>query len=64
VDPVNSNILRTKLSFNSWKVPSDLPRPVLEWLQGQKQILFADVAISSFTDISKTYADIADTSKG
>jgi hypothetical protein len=47
-------VLKSDCSLNSWRVPSDLPKPVFEWLQGQKQILFADVAISSFTDIVQT----------
>jgi len=34
-----------------WKEPGDFPAPLLQWFRGQKQILFAHVSISSFSDI-------------
>jgi hypothetical protein len=36
---------------DSWQLPSDLPDPVLEWFQGQKQILFSNVSLSNFSDV-------------
>lgn len=37
---------------DSWRLPPDLPDPVLEWFEGQKHILFSNVSISSFSDVS------------
>lgn len=37
---------------DSWRLPPDLPDPVLEWFEGQKYILFSNVSISSFSDVS------------
>ncbi|CRG92154.1 hypothetical protein PISL3812_09210 [Talaromyces islandicus] len=36
-----------------WKTPIDLPGPLLEWLTGQRGILFPKTLISSFDDVKK-----------
>jgi hypothetical protein len=41
----------TKPVIYNWIDPSTMPLPVLNWWEGQKQILFYNVTVSSFDDI-------------
>jgi hypothetical protein len=43
---------------DGWITPKNLPEPVQNWLRGQKQILFADISISSFQDITDAMRSI------
>ncbi|OKL56982.1 hypothetical protein UA08_07958 [Talaromyces atroroseus] len=38
---------------SDWQSPSDLPEPVLRWFQGQKEILFYNIPVSSFNDVTR-----------
>lgn len=44
--------------LKEWQSPADMPASVLAWFQGQKQVLFANVGISSFSDIAQTLTQI------
>jgi len=44
--------------FEHWLLPTDLPPAVLEWFQGQREIIFASVSISSLDDVVKALQHI------
>lgn len=49
--PPALDALKMCKSSASWQLPSDLPDPVLEWFQGQKQIFISNVSLSNFSDV-------------
>jgi len=56
--------LNESQTSTSWKLPTDLPGPVLDWFQGQGQILFANTLVSGFHDVVTMVEQILQRAQG